>query len=212
MKETRNGVPESGGPPARRNLWAHYQENSSWQKAAIIWERHRLTIIVAVLDFLVILYSLIGILRVGFENALGLFLIGIFVWFCLTYMVIRDNCGVEINNALIQPVAEAINDKWKYLKWYVNKYGRPWILRHRIVLTTPLLYTKFKVVSNKYVSNSVPVYGITVCTLTPSPSQPCRWFPIEATACWLSWPQRVPKNYPIFCLILTILILVHTKF
>lgn len=79
----------------------------------------------AVLDFLVILYSLIGILRVGFENALGLFLIGIFVWFCLTYMVIRDNCGVEINNALIQPVAEAINDKWKYLKWYVNKYGRP---------------------------------------------------------------------------------------
>lgn len=116
----KKGDSRSENPGARRNLWAHYQETNTWKKAVNLWNNHWLTITVAVLDIIVILYSVIGILNIGFEKAVGLFIIGLFVWFCLTYMVVRDCCGEELYQWLIKPVVDAINNNWTRLKWYVN--------------------------------------------------------------------------------------------
>ena len=85
-----------------------------------VWQKNWIIIIVAALDFVLILYSIIGIMKVGFEEAAGLFGIGIFVWFCLTWVVVREQCGTEVYNWLIQPVVHWINQRWKYLKWYAE--------------------------------------------------------------------------------------------
>ena len=85
-----------------------------------MWKNHWLTITIAILDFIIILYSLIGIMNVGFEKAVGLFVIGIFIWFCLVYMVIRDNWGEVIHTLMIAPVRDIVNSNWEHLKWYAS--------------------------------------------------------------------------------------------
>ena len=103
---------------AKHNLMYYYDDPQPL--AAFlhqVWDKHWITIVVAVLDFIVILYSIVGIMRVGFHNAAGLFGIGVFVMFCLSCMVIRENCGEELYNWLIRPVSECINNNWKNLQW-----------------------------------------------------------------------------------------------
>ena len=108
-------------PVAKRNLVYRYEDTKPLPEfLSQVWHKHWITIVVAALDFVVILYSIIGIMKVGFNEAAGLFGIGIFVWFCLTWMVVHEHCGAEIHNWLIQPVADWVDNHWKYLKWYVN--------------------------------------------------------------------------------------------
>ena len=45
----------------------------------------------------------------GFEKALGLFIIGMYGFVCLTWMAIRDTCGAVIYNWLCQTVIERYN-------------------------------------------------------------------------------------------------------
>ena len=102
---------------ARLYLCRPYQDNEQRQHFSLL-KLHRKTIIVAILDFIIILYSIIGIANVGFEKALGLFIIGMFGFVCLTWMAIRDTCGAVIYNWLCKTVIDRINVHWKYLRWY----------------------------------------------------------------------------------------------
>ena len=54
-------------------MWTYYQENYAFKWALNMWKNHWLTITIAILDFIIILHSLIGIMKVGFEKAVGLF-------------------------------------------------------------------------------------------------------------------------------------------
>ncbi|CAB3989736.1 Solute carrier family 28 member 3 [Paramuricea clavata] len=118
LKEPKANAVES--PVAKRNLVYQYEDTKPLpQFLSQVWHKHWIMIVVAALDFVVILYSIIGIMKVGFNEAAGLFGIGIFVWFCLTWMVVREHCGAEIHNWLIQPVADWVDNHWKYLKWVV---------------------------------------------------------------------------------------------
>ena len=99
----------------------HYEERQSLPEfLRRVWHKHWIMIIVAAFDFVVILYSIIGIMKVGFREAAGLFGIGIFVWFCLSWIVVREFCGLEIHNWLIKPLIDCVDNHWKYLKWYVK--------------------------------------------------------------------------------------------
>ncbi|XP_046847905.1 solute carrier family 28 member 3-like isoform X2 [Xenia sp. Carnegie-2017] len=86
-----------------------------------VWRRHWITIVVAALDFIVIIYSIFGIMKVGFTDAAGLFGIGVFVWFCLTWMVFYEYYGAEIQDRIITPFMQKIDEHWTYLKWLI--YG-----------------------------------------------------------------------------------------
>ena len=111
--------PNAEVPAVKRDLTYHYEERQPLsQFLSQVWHKNWVIIVVAALDFVIILYSIIGIMKVGFHEAAGLFGIGIFIWFCLTWIVIREHCGLEIYNWLIKPVPEWIDNHWKYLKWY----------------------------------------------------------------------------------------------
>jgi hypothetical protein len=127
MKENVNmGAPT---PAARCDLMYHYEDRQPLPEfLSKVWHKHWIMIIVAALDFVVILYSIIGIMKVGFREAAGLFGIGIFVWFCLTWVVVREYCGSEIHNWLIKPVVDWVDNHWKYLKWYVGLLVVPSII------------------------------------------------------------------------------------
>ena len=112
----------SSPPPAKCNLMYRYEDKKPLPEfLSQVWKKNWIIIVVAALDFVVILYSIIGIMKVGFKEAAGLFGIGIFVWLCLTWVVVREHCGTEIYNWLIVPVMHWIDQRWKYLKWYANK-------------------------------------------------------------------------------------------
>lgn len=103
----------------KQNLVYRYEEEQPTPEfLSQVWHKHWIMIIVAALDLVIILYSIIGIMKVGFSDAAGLFGIGIFIWFCITWEVIREYCGTKIFNWLIQPVVDWAERHWKYLKWY----------------------------------------------------------------------------------------------
>ena len=97
----------------------HFEEKKPFPEfLRQLWRKHWITIVVAALDFVIILYSIVGIMKVGFHDAAGLFGIGIFVWFCLSFSIAREHCGDELYKWLIQPVSEWFDNHWKTLRWY----------------------------------------------------------------------------------------------
>ena len=98
-------------------LIAKWEESPERNKFHELWEKHSLSIILLCLTVLLVGYSIAAIIVSGFDKAKWLFAITMFLWFCMTYMFIRNNCGSEIYQVVLQPIINAVNSKWKYLRW-----------------------------------------------------------------------------------------------
>lgn len=100
-------------------LIAKWEESPERNKFHEVWERHGLSIILVCLTVLLLIYSIVAIAVSGFDKAKWLFGITMFLWFCMSYMFIRNHCGDEIYRVVLQPIVNAVNSQWRYLKWYV---------------------------------------------------------------------------------------------
>lgn len=100
-------------------LIAKWEESPERNKFHEVWERHGLSIILVCLTVLLLIYSIAAIAVSGFDKAKWLFGITMFLWFCMSYMFIRDHCGDEIYRVVLQPIVNVVNSQWRYLKWYV---------------------------------------------------------------------------------------------
>ena len=95
-------------------IWEQSPERNKFHE---LWENHGLSIILLCLSVMLLVYSIAAIAVSGFDKAKWLFAITMFLWFCMTYMFIRNHCGDEIYRVLLQPIVNVVNSKWKYLRW-----------------------------------------------------------------------------------------------
>jgi len=100
---------------------AKWEDSPEINKLSDLWERHGMTVIMICVTVLLLIYSIVAIAHSGFEHAKWLFGITMFLWFCMTYMFIRDHCGADIFRVCIEPVVNAVESRWRYLKWYVHE-------------------------------------------------------------------------------------------
>ncbi|XP_068698450.1 solute carrier family 28 member 3-like isoform X3 [Montipora foliosa] len=98
-------------------LVAKWDDSPEGQKWHEVWKRHSLSIIVICITTLLLIYSIVAIGVSGFEKAQWLFGITMFLWFCLTYMFVRDHWGARIYQLCMEPVIAAVKSWWRYLKW-----------------------------------------------------------------------------------------------
>ena len=98
-------------------LIAIWEESPERNKLHELWEKHGMSIILVCLTVTLLTYSIVAIAISGFDKAKWLFGITMFLWFCMTYMFIRNHCGGEIYRVVLQPIINGVNSKWKYLKW-----------------------------------------------------------------------------------------------
>ena len=120
MNESKSSLKNDSPVEEKRGfhvLVARWEESPERIKFYELWERHGLSIILVCLTVLLLAYSIAAIAVSGFEKAKWLFAITMFLWFCMTYMFIRDHCGAEIYRVVLQPIINAVNSKWKYLRW-----------------------------------------------------------------------------------------------
>ena len=100
---------------------AKWEDSPEMNKLSDLWERHGMTVIMICVTVLLLIYSVVAIAVSGFEHAKWLFGITMFLWFCMTYMFIRDHCGADIFRVCIEPIVNAVESRWRYLKWYVHE-------------------------------------------------------------------------------------------
>ncbi|XP_020630749.1 solute carrier family 28 member 3-like isoform X2 [Orbicella faveolata] len=100
-------------------LIAIWEESPERNKLHELWEKHGMSIVLVCLTVTLLTYSIVAIAISGFDKAKWLFAITMFLWFCMTYMFIRNHCGGEIYRVVLQPIINGVNSKWKYLKWVV---------------------------------------------------------------------------------------------
>ena len=120
MNESKSSLKEDSPVQEKRGfhvLIAKWEESPERNKFHELWEKHGLSIILVFLTVILLGYSIVAIAVSGFEKAKWLFAITMFLWFCMTYMVIRNHCGAEIYRVVFQPIINAVNSKWKYLRW-----------------------------------------------------------------------------------------------
>ena len=127
MNESKPSVPTNS--PRKQKKGFHAVVLAKWNtspernKLSELWERHGLTICMVVLTVALLIYTITAIGISGFDRSKWLFAITMFLWFCLTYMFIRDNCGAEIYRVVLEPTIKALNHMWWWLKWYVLNLG-----------------------------------------------------------------------------------------
>ena len=120
MDESKSSLKESSPVQEKKGfhvLIARWEESPERSKFHDIWEKHGLSIILVCVTVILLIYSITAIAVSGFDKAKGLFGITMFLWFCMTYMFIRNHCGAEIYQVLLQPIITAISSRWRYLKW-----------------------------------------------------------------------------------------------
>lgn len=94
--------------------WEDTPERKKWSE---LWERQGLSIIIVCITVILLIYSIVAIAVSGFDKAKWLFGITMFLWFCMTYVFIRDHCGSAISKVCMEPVINAVNSHWWFLKW-----------------------------------------------------------------------------------------------
>ena len=97
--------------------WEDTPERKKWSE---LWERQGLSIVIVCVTVILLIYSIVAIVVSGFDKAKWLFGITMFLWFCMTYMFIRDHCGSAIFKVCMEPVINAVSSRWRYLKWYAE--------------------------------------------------------------------------------------------
>ena len=93
MNESKSSLKPDDSPTQNKCFhvtvakWEESPERNKWNT---LWERHGLSIILVCVTVLLLIYSIAAIAHSGFEKAKWLFGITMFLWFCMTYMFIRD--------------------------------------------------------------------------------------------------------------------------
>ncbi|XP_068698446.1 solute carrier family 28 member 3-like [Montipora foliosa] len=105
--------PDAG--PTNDHYFHAVVEEQKWYE---VWKRHSsASIVVICITTFLLIYSIVAIGVSGFEKAQGLFAITMFLWFCLTYIFVRDHWGAHIYQVCMEPVIAAVKSWWRYLKW-----------------------------------------------------------------------------------------------
>lgn len=120
MNESKSSFKDDSPVQEKRGfhvLVAKWEESPERNKFHEVWEKHGFSIILVFITVTLLVYSIAAIAVSGFDKAKWLFAITMFLWFCMTYMFIRNHCGAEINRVVLQPIVNAVNSQWKYLKW-----------------------------------------------------------------------------------------------
>lgn len=126
MNESKSSLKPDDSPTQEKGFhvfiakWEDSPERKKWSE---LWERHSLSIILVCVTVIMLAYSIAAIAVSGFDKAKWLFGITMLLWFCMTYMFIRDHCGAAIYQVCIQPVVNAVNRTWRYLKWFVKLFA-----------------------------------------------------------------------------------------
>lgn len=110
----RNG--KRGSHHAILMKWDNSPERS---KMHLVWEKHGTTIALVLVTVVMLIYSIVAIGVSGFEKAKWFFYLTMFLWFCLTYMFVRNNCGGDIYHSVGKPCIDGIKTQWFWLKWLV---------------------------------------------------------------------------------------------
>ena len=120
MNESKSSLKAADSPTQEKRfhvIVAKWEESPERNKLNELWDRHGLTIAIICITVILLIYSIVAIAISGFEQAKWLFAITMFLWFCMTYMFIRDHCGDAIYRRCMEPVINAVNSQWRYLKW-----------------------------------------------------------------------------------------------
>lgn len=106
-----NGRPRAASKERSPNSRLKYLEER--------WQEYSFQIVVVVISFVLLIYTIAAIAVSGFQNVVGLFVISMIFWFCVIYMFIRDYCGESIYHLCCAPVISLLKRKWRYLRWIV---------------------------------------------------------------------------------------------
>ena len=120
MNESKSSLKDGSPVQEKRGfhvLIAKWEESPERNKFHELWEKHGMSIVLVCITVILLAYSIVAIAVSGFEKAKWLFAITMFLWFCMTYMFIRNHCGADIYRVVLQPIINAVNSKWKYLRW-----------------------------------------------------------------------------------------------
>lgn len=120
MNESKSSLKDGSPVEEKRGfhvLIAKWEESPERNKFYELWEKHGLSIVLLCFTVILLGYSIAAIAVSGFDKAKWLFAITMFLWFCMTYMFIRNHCGAEIYRVVFEPIINAVNSKWKYLRW-----------------------------------------------------------------------------------------------
>ncbi|XP_022781914.1 solute carrier family 28 member 3-like isoform X2 [Stylophora pistillata] len=120
MDESKSSLKDESPVQEKRGFHAfiaRWEESPERNKFYEIWEKHSLSIILVCVTVALLVYSIAAIAHSGFDKAKPLFGLTMFLWFCMTYMVISNHCGAEIYQVVLKPIAEAFSSRWRYLKW-----------------------------------------------------------------------------------------------
>ena len=120
MNESKSSLKDGSPVEEKRGfhvLIAKWEESPERNKFYELWEKHGLSIVLLCFTVILLGYSIAAIAVSGFDKAKWLFAITMFLWFCMTYMFIRNHCGGEIYRVVFEPIINAVNSKWKYLRW-----------------------------------------------------------------------------------------------
>ena len=82
-----------------------------------MWIDNKSLILMVGLIVFCIGWSIIGFFHIGFKRSSGLFGMGLFLWFCVTYMLVRDRWGDVFYEACIAPIAMVCKQNWNVLRW-----------------------------------------------------------------------------------------------
>jgi len=108
---------ENGRPRAASKDSKERSRYSRFTTLKELWEEYTFQIVVVIISFILLIYTIAAIAVSGFHHAVGLFIISMIFWFCVTYMFIRDYCGQAIYNMCCLPVISLLRRKWKFLRW-----------------------------------------------------------------------------------------------
>ena len=120
MNESKSSLKEYSPVEEKKGfhvLMARWEESPERRKFHDIWEKHGLSIILVCITVILLIYSIAAVAVSGFDKAKVLFGMTMFLWFCMTYMFIRNHFGAEIYQVVFQPIFNAISSQWRYLKW-----------------------------------------------------------------------------------------------
>lgn len=97
-----------------------WEDSPERNKLSEIWEKHGSLILVIILTIVLLIYTVAAIGVSGFDKVKWLFALTMFMWFCMSYTLIRQNCGGAIYRGCMKPIVDLVKRAWPVLKWYVK--------------------------------------------------------------------------------------------
>ena len=128
-------------------LVQRWEESPERNKLSEIWEKHGSKVLVIVLTAMLLIYTVVAIGVSGFEKVKWLFALTMFLWFCMSYMMIRNNCGGAIYRSCLQLIDNVVRRVWPVLRWYSKDFIQSFLF---------LLFTSSKFFSKKFIVIQTP--------------------------------------------------------